>query len=252
MYIITHNQKNNDYIALNLCQSYQIIEHDILLNELTEDTIYLGIDNIQHPSYINILNLYNTTLKDIHYDLYPNKQFREQKNNKKRRVKFIYNIIYDLLDHDKYNLKLEIDKYFNDKIIDEQEKIVDNSDNDESDNDESDNDESDNDESDNDESDNDESDNDESDNDESDNDNSDNESDNDESDNDESDNDETDNSENYVALKWDDKNINILYPDDSLCIYDNSNGCVYNSMFINSMMFLFGFSCCYFFHHEPL
>ena len=198
MYIITHNQKNNDYIALNLCQSYQIIEHDILLNELTEDTIYLGIDNIQHPSYINILNLYNTTLKDIHYDLYPNKQFREQKNNKKRRVKFIYNIIYDLLDHDKYNLKLEIDKYFNDKIIDEQEKIVDNSDNDESDND------------------------------------------------------ETDNSENYVALKWDDKNINILYPDDSLCIYDNSNGCVYNSMFINSMMFLFGFSCCYFFHHEPL
>jgi len=23
-------------------------------------------------------------------------------------------------------------------------------------------------------------------------------------------------------------------------------------MFINSMMFLFGFSCCYFFHHEPL
>ena len=218
MYIITHNQKNNDYIALNLCQSYQIIEHDILLNELTEDTIYLGIDNIQHPSYINILNLYNTTLKDIHYDLYPNKQFREQKNNKKRRVKFIYNIIYDLLDHDKYNLKLEIDKYFNDKIIDEQEKIVDNSDNDESDNDESDNDESDN----------------------------------DESDNDESDNDETDNSENYVALKWDDKNINILYPDDSLCIYDNSNGCIYNSMFINSMMFIFGFSCCYFFHHEPL
>ena len=213
MYIITHNQKNNDYIALNLCQSYQIIEHDILLNELTEDTIYLGIDNIQHPSYINILNLYNTTLKDIHYDLYPNKQFREQKNNKKRRVKFIYNIIYDLLDHDKYNLKLEIDKYFNDKIIDEQEKIVDNSDNDESDNDESDN---------------------------------------DESDNDESDNDETDNSENYVALKWDDKNINILYPDDSLCIYDNSNGCIYNSMFINSMMFIFGFSCCYFFHHEPL
>ena len=45
---------------------------------------FLGIDEIDHTSYINLLNLFNTNLKDLYKNIYPNKQFKEQKKNKGR------------------------------------------------------------------------------------------------------------------------------------------------------------------------
>ena len=57
MYIITYND-NNKYIGLKISNN-EIVEYDILLDELSDNNIYLGIDNIEHNSYINLLNLYN-------------------------------------------------------------------------------------------------------------------------------------------------------------------------------------------------
>ena len=111
MYIITYND-NDKYIGLKISNN-EILEYDILLDELSDNNIYLGIDNIEHNSYINLLNLYNTNLKDLYKDIYPNKQFKEQKKNKGRRLKYIYNIFNDLLNNNEYKdrLQFKIDSY---------------------------------------------------------------------------------------------------------------------------------------------
>ena len=95
MFIIT-NTDNKKYIGLKISNN-QIIDYDVLFDELSNDIIYIGIDNIDHTSYINLLNLFNTNLKDLYLQLFPNKQFKEQKKNKNRRLKFIFNIFNGLL-----------------------------------------------------------------------------------------------------------------------------------------------------------
>ena len=120
MYIITYN--NDKYISLKFSNNDNL-ENNISLNELSNNNIYFGIDNIDHNSYINILNLYNTNLKDLYKDIFPNKQFKEQKKNKGRRLKYIYNIFTQLINNNKYKndlqLKINLHKTLHNNIDDE-------------------------------------------------------------------------------------------------------------------------------------
>lgn len=108
MYIITKN--NNKFLSLKINDLNEIEEYDINLDELDDKQIYFGIDDIKSTNYINLIELSEMSLKDLYKYLNPSKKFMEQKKNKSRRLKFIYNLLYKMIELDKFNINEIIKK----------------------------------------------------------------------------------------------------------------------------------------------
>ncbi len=108
MYIITKN--NNKFLSLKINDLNEIEEYDINLDELDDKQTYFGIDDIKSTNYINLIELSEMSLKDLYKYLNPSKKFMEQKKNKSRRLKFIYNLLYKMIELDKFNINEIIKK----------------------------------------------------------------------------------------------------------------------------------------------
>ena len=123
MHIIT--KSNNNFLGLKLNNEFEIEENDVIIDNLSSDDLFIGVDNITSENYLNLLNLTNLSFKELYNDLNPNKKFMEQKKNKSRRIKSIYNLLKQIIDLDKYNLKSSIlDKINN--TLDTNDILIDN------------------------------------------------------------------------------------------------------------------------------
>lgn len=115
MYIITNS--NNKFLGLKLNNEFEIEENDVIIDNLSNDDLFIGVDDITSKNYLNLLNFTNLSFKELYNDLNPNKKFMEQKKNKSRRIKSIYNLVKQIIDSNKFNLKSNIlDKISNNTI----------------------------------------------------------------------------------------------------------------------------------------
>lgn len=103
MYILT--SAKNKYLAIEINENFDIKDNDITISNLNDNDLYIGVDDINSSNYINLLNFTNLNFKDLYQQMNPNKKFMEQKKNKSRRVKSIYNLVKQIIDSDKFNLK---------------------------------------------------------------------------------------------------------------------------------------------------
>ena len=107
MYIITHS--NNNYLAMEISETLEILKNDIILNNLEDDKLYIGIENnINYLNYCNLLHFTKSSFKNLYLEFNPNKKFMEQKKNKNRRLKSIYNLLKQIIKSDKYELNKKI------------------------------------------------------------------------------------------------------------------------------------------------
>jgi len=115
MYIITNS--NNKFLGLKLDNNFNIEENDVIIEHFDNNEVYIGIDPINSDNYFNLLNFTNLSFKEIYKELNPHKKFMEQKKNKARRIKSIYNLIKQIIELNKYNLK----NYLSEKLIQKNE-----------------------------------------------------------------------------------------------------------------------------------
>ena len=123
MYIVTNS--NNKFLGLKLNNEFEIEENDIIIDNLSSDDLFIGVDDITSDNYLNLLNFTNLSFKELYNNLNPNKKFMEQKKNKSRRIKSIYNLLKQIIDLDKYNLKSTISDKIN-NTLDTEDILIDN------------------------------------------------------------------------------------------------------------------------------
>ena len=116
MYIITNS--NNKFLGLKLNNEFEIEENDVIIDNLSNDDLFIGVDDITSKNYLNLLNFTNLSFKELYNHLNPNKKFMEQKKNKSRRIKSIYNLVKKIIDLNKFNLKSNILDKINNNTLD--------------------------------------------------------------------------------------------------------------------------------------
>ena len=123
MYIITNS--NNKFLGLKLNNDFEIEENDVIIDNLSTDDSFIGVDVNTSENYLNLLKFTSLSFKELYKDLNPNKKFMEQKKNKSRRIKSIYNLLKQIINLDKYNLKSTISDKIN-NTLDTEDILIDN------------------------------------------------------------------------------------------------------------------------------
>lgn len=123
MYIITNS--NNKFLGLKLNNDFEIEENDVIIDNLSTDDLFIGVDDNASENYLNLLKFTSLSFKELYKDLNPNKKFMEQKKNKSRRIKSIYNLLKQIINLDKYNLKSTISDKIN-NTLDTEDILIDN------------------------------------------------------------------------------------------------------------------------------
>jgi len=123
MYIITNS--NNKFLGLKLNNDFEIEENDVIIDNLSTDDLFIGVDVNTSENYLNLLKFTSLSFKELYKDLNPNKKFMEQKKNKSRRIKSIYNLLKQIINLDKYNLKSTISDKIN-NTLDTEDILIDN------------------------------------------------------------------------------------------------------------------------------
>ena len=78
MYIITNS--NDKFLGLKLNNEFEIEENDVIIDNLSDDDLFIGVDDITSKNYLNLgSNFTNLSFKELYNDLNPNKKFMEQK-----------------------------------------------------------------------------------------------------------------------------------------------------------------------------